>query len=195
LLICPATQVNTYSKSAPKYFWRVYGSVDFVTRWPYCPKPTKTKYSTERGINRSCCWQRSGRQISSHCYPGEIDHDLCVTIRDMNIYNIRCICCFPSIILSSYRPSSRVENIVATLIASHRAMRLDPVEYNLVLTLVLCRPGKSLYTYYVHVTVQYPTIHSVYTLGFSWDFFFHRDNYLKLFTNIKNLVEPGNIHT
>ncbi|XP_025425213.1 nuclear hormone receptor family member nhr-67 isoform X2 [Sipha flava] len=37
-------------------------------------------------------------------------------------------------------PSSRVENIVATLIASHRAMRLDPVEYNLVLTLVLCRP-------------------------------------------------------
>jgi len=47
--------------------------------------------------------------------------------------------------LFSYRrrSNSRVENVVATLIASHRAMRLDPVEYNLVLTLVLCRPGKS----------------------------------------------------
>lgn len=41
------------------------------------------------------------------------------------------------------RSDSSVENIVGTLIASHRAMRLDPVEYNLVLTLVLCRPGES----------------------------------------------------
>ncbi|XP_025200699.1 nuclear receptor subfamily 2 group E member 1, partial [Melanaphis sacchari] len=36
--------------------------------------------------------------------------------------------------------NSSVEHIVATLIASHQAMRLDSVEYNLVLTLILCRP-------------------------------------------------------
>lgn len=65
------------------------------------------------------------------------------------------ICCFsqsllPSSILSN-RPGSRIENIVATLIASHRAMRLDPVEYNLVLTLVLCRPGKSSYAAYYYM--------------------------------------------
>lgn len=40
------------------------------------------------------------------------------------------------------RSNSRVENIVATLIAGHRAMRLDPVEYNLILILILCRPGE-----------------------------------------------------
>lgn len=38
--------------------------------------------------------------------------------------------------------NSRVENLVATLIAGHRAMRLDPIEYNLVLILILCRSGK-----------------------------------------------------
>ncbi|KAL4131344.1 hypothetical protein QTP88_008675 [Uroleucon formosanum] len=38
--------------------------------------------------------------------------------------------------------NSSIEHIVATLIASHRAMRLDSIEYKLVLTLVLCRPAE-----------------------------------------------------
>ncbi|XP_050540305.1 nuclear receptor subfamily 2 group E member 1 isoform X2 [Daktulosphaira vitifoliae] len=32
------------------------------------------------------------------------------------------------------------ENLLATLITNHRAMKLDSVEYNLILTLILCRP-------------------------------------------------------
>ncbi|VVC41271.1 Zinc finger, nuclear hormone receptor-type,Nuclear hormone receptor, ligand-binding domain,Zinc [Cinara cedri] len=54
--------------------------------------------------------------------------------------------------------NSRVENIVTALIASYQAVRLDPVEYNLVLALILCRPGlvvniaETLY-YYVYTLV------------------------------------------
>lgn len=48
---------------------------------------------------------------------------------------------FISLFVICFRSNSRLENIVASLIASYRAMRLDPVEYNLVLTLILCRPG------------------------------------------------------
>jgi len=74
------------------------------------------------------------------------------------------------------RSNSNVERIVATLIASHRAIRLDSVEYNLVLTLVLCRPGKLYFLYnyskillqqfgFVYNMVLYSIIRS---MRFSW---------------------------
>lgn len=54
---------------------------------------------------------------------------------------------YKNFFFGSHRSNSSIEHIVATLIVSHRAMRLDSVEYNLVLTLILCRPGKWCYLF------------------------------------------------
>lgn len=71
LFIFGLLQANVYLKSVPKYFWLAWGSVESATRWWYCRKPTKTKFSIKRGINRSCWWRRFGRPTSSRFFPGE----------------------------------------------------------------------------------------------------------------------------